>query len=280
MITMLEVQTWQKWYFVNWSTATYLLGFTFTQGQIYCLNLLGWFKHRREVNEYLGWQTFKTESHDAKSGRVFLHINLFTNQAFIKKHRMSTRLFQVNFFTSNSSQRVWLLWTPRYIFTARNEVVARYCFYTCLSLCSWGTWWQTTPPACSQTPCLEADTPWADTPLVADTPGSRHPPRADTPQSRHPLVADTPLEQTSPDRHPPRAETPRADTPLVADTPRIRHPYAQCILGDTGNKREVRILLECILVETSSCSLSIGKGKEMKQLASMLRLTIQKYLHL
>ena len=51
----------------------------------------------------------------------------------------------------------------------------------------------------------------------------------------------------------------RADIPLGADTPGIRHPpwgadtpTAQCMLGDMGNKRAVRILLECILVENAS----------------------------
>ena len=38
--------------------------------------------------------------------------------------------------------------------------------------------------------------------------------------------------------HPLGRYTPRADTP----------PPEQCVLGDTGNKRAVRILLECILV--------------------------------
>ena len=40
--------------------------------------------------------------------------------------------------------------------------------------------------------------------------------------------------------------------PLRADTPpppRSRHPPAQCMLGDTVNKRAVCILLECNLVE-------------------------------
>ena len=37
---------------------------------------------------------------------------------------------------------------------------------------------------------------------------------------------------------PPGADTPRADT----------LPPEQCMLGDTGNTRAVRILLECILV--------------------------------
>ena len=49
------------------------------------------------------------------------------------------------------------------------------------------------------------------------------------------------------DTHP--EQTPRgADTPLSRHPPRTKHPPAQCMLGDTGNKRAVRILLECILV--------------------------------
>ena len=55
-------------------------------------------------------------------------------------------------------------------------------------------------------------------------------PGADPPGSRQP-----PLEQTNP--------PPRADTLLGVDT-----LPEQCMLGDTGNKRVVRILLECILV--------------------------------
>ena len=38
--------------------------------------------------------------------------------------------------------------------------------------------------------------------------------------------------------------------PPRADTPRNRHPPKQCMLGDMGNKRAARILLECILVKT------------------------------
>ena len=41
---------------------------------------------------------------------------------------------------------------------------------------------------------------------------------------------------------------PRSDTPLGRHPPGSRHPPAQCMLGNTSNKREVRILLECILV--------------------------------
>ena len=71
--------------------------------------------------------------------------------------------------------------------------------------------------------------PWAGTP-----PGKVHPsPWAGT------------LGQVLPGQVPPGQVTPWAGTP---------HPQAgitpreQCMLGDTGNKRAVRILLECILV--------------------------------
>ena len=49
---------------------------------------------------------------------------------------------------------------------------------------------------------------------------------------------------------PPRTDTPWANTPLGVDTPPgSKHPPpAQCMLGNTANKRAVRILLECILV--------------------------------
>ena len=51
--------------------------------------------------------------------------------------------------------------------------------------------------------------------------------------------ADTLLDQT----HRLPEQTPLEQTPPGADT-----PLTQCMLGDTGNKRAVRILLECILV--------------------------------
>ena len=59
-----------------------------------------------------------------------------------------------------------------------------------------------------------------------------------------PSGADTPLEQTPQEQTPPEVDTPPwADTPLGADT-----PPTHCMLGDTGNKRALRILLEWILV--------------------------------
>ena len=84
--------------------------------------------------------------------------------------------------------------------------------------------------------------------------GYTRPSRQTPPQDRHPQGADSP---------PPGADSPPgADTPVGADTtPGSRHtlwqqtppgadaPPAQCMLGDTGNKRAVRILLECILVK-------------------------------
>ena len=55
-------------------------------------------------------------------------------------------------------------------------------------------------------------------------PGTRYTPRPGTPRDQvYPL----------PDQVPPRDQV---------------HPQKQCMLGDTGNKRVVRILLECILV--------------------------------
>ena len=48
------------------------------------------------------------------------------------------------------------------------------------------------------------------------------------------------------DTHPP-GQTPPLDRHPRADT-----PPAQCMLGDTGNKRAVRILLKCILVFNKS----------------------------
>ena len=52
-------------------------------------------------------------------------------------------------------------------------------------------------------------------------------------------------------KHLPERYTPSPGryTPCPAGTPPGRYtPQEQCMLGDTGNKRTVRILLECILV--------------------------------
>ena len=97
-----------------------------------------------------------------------------------------------------------------------NEVCEDYVFTSvCQSFCSQGfclsACWDTHLPP-EQTP------PWEQTPPRAE---SRHP------QSRHP---------------------PRANTRPQEQTPPWSSPLAQCMLGDMGNKRVVRILLKCIFV--------------------------------
>ena len=106
------------------------------------------------------------------------------------------------------------------IFAARKRSLRRLCFYTCLSV---GVPGQVPPPR-PGTPSGTRYTFWDQVP-----PRTRY-----TPQTRYPLG-----------RYTPRAGTP----PLGRYPPRTRYtPREQCMLGDTGNKRAVRILLECILV--------------------------------
>ena len=51
------------------------------------------------------------------------------------------------------------------------------------------------------------------------------------------------------DNRPPREQTPPRSRPPGSSPPPEQTPTsAQCMLGDTANKRAVRILLECILV--------------------------------
>ena len=72
------------------------------------------------------------------------------------------------------------------------------------------------------------------------------------PQTRHPPWTRPPAGPDIPDqiRHSPRTRHPPGAYPpgIRHLLPRSRHPPEQCIVGDTGNKRAVRILLECILV--------------------------------
>ena len=61
------------------------------------------------------------------------------------------------------------------------------------------------------------------------------------------LGADIPQEQTPP--RPEQTPLPQCTHSPREQTPPGRHPLPeQCMLGDAGNKRGVRILLECILV--------------------------------
>ena len=78
--------------------------------------------------------------------------------------------------------------------------------------------------------------------------GTRHPPEQ-TPRNQAPLPgADTTLPGSRPslDQGPPQSRHPpdQAHTPWEQTPP----PPGQCMLGDTGNKRSVRILLECNLI--------------------------------
>ena len=121
--------------------------------------------------------------------------------------------------------------------TARKQSLRRLCFYTCLSVILFtvgGSTWAGTPPG--------QEPPRAGTPLPPSryTPLGRYTPTPSkytpAPQQVHPRgQVHPPWEGTSPPGkiHPPWAGTP---------------PREQYMLGDTGNKRVVRILLECILV--------------------------------
>ena len=76
----------------------------------------------------------------------------------------------------------------------------------------------------------------------------------------------TPLDQTPPEQTPPPDQTPRDQTPLREqtpqgpDTPRDQTPPPGSRLQHTVNERPVRILLECILVE-SEFTLEHGSRK-------------------
>ena len=122
-----------------------------------------------------------------------------------------------------------------HIFIACKQSLGRLYFYTCLSFCSRGV---------SLSQCMLGYTPRRADPPGADPP-SRHPPG-----SRHPPWGEQNLllgADTSPEADTSREQTP----PRSRHSPGSRHclPPVQCMLGDTGNKRVVCILLECILVD-------------------------------
>ena len=112
----------------------------------------------------------------------------------------------------------------------------------CQEFCSWGGTLAGTPPWAG-TPPRQVHLPWAEHPFWAGTTPGRY-----TPGQVHPLGSYTPWQV-----HPPmQVLPPWAGTPprQVPPTPQGRYtPREQCMLGDTGNKRTVRILLECILVD-------------------------------
>ena len=99
------------------------------------------------------------------------------------------------------------------IFTARKRSLRMLCFYTCLSVILFTG---------GLLKCMMGCTPLP--PPSCQRQASPRGPEADTPQGQG------------------------ADTPTPTQTQRQVPPWEQCMLGDTGNKRAVRILLECILV--------------------------------
>ena len=87
-------------------------------------------------------------------------------------------------------------------------------------------------------------------------------------QTPPPRAADHPLEQTPPEQTPRLEQTPPGADHPRADTPPSRHPPeqtppVQCMLGDTGNKRAIRILLECVLVVNMFECARIDRGGKM-----------------
>ena len=175
------------------------------------------------------------------------------------------------------------------IFTARNEVGARLCFYRCVWFCSQGggeyltryppgpgtppgtrhthpPWDQVhpgtryTPPGTRYTPLDQVHPPRTRyTPQARYPPDQVHPPGTRyTPLTRYPPgTRYTPRDQV----HPPGPGTPPGTryTPLGPGTPpqdQVHPPHPD--QGDTVYVQAVRILLECILV----CHICYGKISE------------------
>ena len=104
-----------------------------------------------------------------------------------------------------------------YIFTGRNEVVAKVMFlHVCVILFTGGVSGQGAPPLRQGDP-PGRETPWDQTPLEQTppqagrpTPGTRHPPeQTPPPWEQTPPRADTPPGS----RHPPQSRSPRKQTP-------------------------------------------------------------------
>ena len=87
-------------------------------------------------------------------------------------------------------------------------------------------------------------------------PGQVHLPWAGTPPGRYTTQTGTlPRQVHPPGRYTPWQVHPHRYTPWSGTLQgRYPPPQAQCMLGDTGNKRAVRILLECNLVIYLRCT--------------------------
>ena len=144
------------------------------------------------------------------------------------------------------------------IFTARNEVGARLCFYRCVWFCSQGGGVpdQVPPPRTRYTPLDQVHPPGPGTPPRTryTSPGPGTPPRD---QVHPPGPGTSPWDQVHPpDQVPPQTRYTLPDQVHPPDQvhlppdqvhlpPDQVHPTDQ---GDTVYARAVRILLECILV--------------------------------
>ena len=139
-------------------------------------------------------------------------------------------------------------WKIFLFITTRKRSLRRLCFYMCVSVHrGWGAYLGRYLPG-PGTPPGPGTLPWAGTPSRDQVhPWDHlHPPRTRyTPQTRYtPRTRYIPQDQV----YPQGLGTPSWDQ--VHPLPRTRYTPApeQCMLGDAGNKRAVRILLECILV--------------------------------
>ena len=131
------------------------------------------------------------------------------------------------------------------IFTARKRSLRKLCFYTCLSVILFtggrGSTWAVTPWQVH---------PWQVHPPQAGTPPSRYPHRQVHPLGRYTPRQVHPLRQVHPPSqvHPPWQVPPPRTRGRYPPGAEAGTPPAQYMLGDTGNKWAVRILLECNLV--------------------------------
>ena len=154
-------------------------------------------------------------------------------------------------FNGNSQSAEFGLLPSVYVVIARNRSFQKLCFYTCLSFCT-----QRSAPlhagihTLSPSPRPEAGTATHPPPPRPEVgpPGSRHtlpPPREQRQVPPPDQRQIPPWEQTQQDQR-------QVPLGLEAGTAPV-----QCMLGDTGNKWAVRILLECNLVLHTSCFLTI-----------------------
>ena len=141
--------------------------------------------------------------------------------------------------------------------TARKQSLRRLCFYTCLSVHRGeylgryppGTRYtpgRYTPPG-SGTPPWDQVTPPDQVHPPQPPPGTRYTPPGIRYTPTGPGTPNPQWDQVHPDWDQVQSTGTRyIQSPMGPGTP--PPPREQCVLGDTGNKRALRILLKCILV--------------------------------